>query len=144
MTHSPVLLFKISNKSKNLAKISKMNVLNYFTCFQTFHGWKWSLEGRHHSHSIVGDFILLGLRILTGKKHRQMQLQCLQKVRIQTFGSLVHQINSLQEVLKLKQNFQNFFVIGPFCTPHSTCLDIGFWYGSFILKRCIFNLSSFN
>ena len=39
----------------------------------------------------------------------------------------VHQINSLYEVLKHKQNFRKkkvatgktpFFVIGPFCTPH--------------------------
>ena len=35
------------------------------------------------------------LRILTGKKHRQIKLQCLQKVRIWTFESLVHQINLL-------------------------------------------------
>ena len=43
--------------------------------------------------------------------------------------------NSLQEVLKLKQNFQKnkavtektlFFVIGPFCTHHTICLNIGF------------------
>ena len=75
------------------------------------------------------------LRILTGKKHRQIKLQRLQKVRIWTFGWLVHQINSLQEVLKLKQNFQKnkpvtgktpFFLIGPFCTHHSICLNIGF------------------
>ena len=46
------------------------------------------------------------LRILTGKKHRQIKLQRLRKVRIWAFGSLVHQINSLEEVLKLKQNFQ--------------------------------------
>ena len=25
-----------------------------------------------------------------------------------------------------------FFVIGPFCTPHSICLNIGFWEGSFV------------
>ena len=46
------------------------------------------------------------LRILTGKRHRQVKPQRLQKVRIWTFGLLVHQINSLQEVLKLKLNFQ--------------------------------------
>ena len=33
--------------------------------------------------------------ILTGKKHRQITLQRLQKVGIRTFGWLVHQINSL-------------------------------------------------
>ena len=36
----------------------------------------------------------LFLSILTGKKHPQIKLQCLQKVRIETFGSLVHQISS--------------------------------------------------
>ena len=93
------------------------------------------------------------LRILTGKKHRQIKLQHLQKVGIWAFGSLIHQINSLWQVLKLKQNFEKnkvvfgktpFFVIGPFCTHHSICLNIGFWYGSFVWKWCTFNLSAFN
>ena len=35
------------------------------------------------------------LRILTGKKHRQIKLQRLAKVRIWVFGLLAHQINSL-------------------------------------------------
>ena len=34
------------------------------------------------------------LRILTGKKHPKIKLQRLRKIRIWTFGSLVHQINS--------------------------------------------------
>ena len=38
------------------------------------------------------DFLLL--RILTGKKHPKVKLQRLRKIRILTFGSLVHQINS--------------------------------------------------
>ena len=46
------------------------------------------------------------LRILTGKEHPKIKLQRLQKIRIWTFGLLVHQINSFQEVLKLKQIFQ--------------------------------------
>ena len=62
----------------------------------------------------------------------------LTKVRIWAFGLLVHQINSLQEILKLKQNYlvntvkkvvtgkTPFFVVGPFCTHHSICLNIGF------------------
>ena len=33
-----------------------------------------------------------------------------------------------------------FFVIGPFCTLHSSCLNIGFWRGSFVSKWCVFNL----
>ena len=67
------------------------------------------------------------------QKYRQIKLQHLQKVRIWGFGSLVHQINSLEEILKLKQNFQKnkvvtgktpFFAIGPFCTHHSICLTL--------------------
>ena len=27
-----------------------------------------------------------------------------------------------------------FFVTGAFCTPHSICLNIGFWQGSFVWK----------
>ena len=50
--------------------------------------------------------IFRNLRILTGKKHRQIKLQRLQKVQIWAFGVLVQQINSLKEVLKLKQNVQ--------------------------------------
>ena len=38
---------------------------------------------------------LLVLRILTGKKHRQIKLQRLQKVQIWAFGLSVQQINSL-------------------------------------------------
>ena len=75
------------------------------------------------------------LRILTGKKKRQIKLKRLQKVRMWAFGSLVHQISSLKEVLNLKQNFQKnkvvtvktpFFVIGLFCTHHSIYLNTGF------------------
>ena len=71
----------------------------------------------------------------TGKKHRQIKLQRLKKVRVWAFGWLVHQISSLQKVLKLKQNLQingvvtgkiPLFAIGPFCTPYSICLNIGF------------------
>ena len=35
-------------------------------------------------------------------------------------------------------------MIGPFCTHHSICLKIGFWYGGFVWKWCILNLSPFN
>ena len=46
-----------------------------------------------------------------------------------------NEINSLQEVLKLEQNFlknkavtgkTTLFVRGPFCTYNSICLNIGF------------------
>ena len=75
------------------------------------------------------------LRILTGKKHPKIKLQRLQKIQICTLGSLVHQINSFQEVLKLEQIFQKsklvtgktpLSVTGPFCSRHSGCINIGF------------------
>ena len=71
------------------------------------------------------------IRILTGKNNPQIKFQRLQKVRIWTFGSLVHQNNSIRGI-KLKQKFQKnevvtgktpFFVIAPFCT-HYTILFI--------------------
>ena len=34
-------------------------------------------------------------------------------------------------------------MIGPVCTDNSICLHIGFWYGSFAWKWCVFNLSAF-
>ena len=93
------------------------------------------------------------LKILTEKKHPQIKLQRFRKVGIWTFRWLIHQINSLNEVLKLKQNFRKnkvvtgktpFFVICPFCTILSVCLNIGFWQSSFVWKFCTFNLSTFN
>ena len=30
---------------------------------------------------------------------------------------------------------------GPFCTHHSVCLNIGFWYGSFAWKWYVFNMA---
>ena len=80
--------------------------------------------------------LVFHLRILTGKKHPKIKLQYLGKLWIWTFGSLVHQINSFQEALKLKQIFQknkavtgktSLFAIGQFCSHHSICLNIGFW-----------------
>ena len=94
------------------------------------------------------------LRILTRKKHRQIKLQRFQSIRIWAFWLLARQIDSLTEILKLIQNFQKnkvvtaktlFFVISPFCTHHSFCLNIlSFWYGSFVWKWCVFNFSFFN
>ena len=75
------------------------------------------------------------LRILTGKKHAKIKHQRLRKIRTWTFRSLVHQINTFQEVLTLEQSFQKNkvftgktpqFVIGPFCSRHSICFNIGF------------------
>ena len=74
------------------------------------------------------------LRILTGKNHPKIKLQRLLKIRIWTFESLVHQINSLK-VLKLEKFFQRnevvtgktpLFVMSPLCSRHSICLNIGF------------------
>ena len=70
------------------------------------------------------------LRIPTGKKLSQMKLPRFRKVGIWIFAWLAHQINSLYKVLKLKQNFRKNKIVagktGPFCTPHSICLHIGF------------------
>ena len=38
----------------------------------------------------------------------------------------------------------SLFVIDPFCSWHSICLNIGFWQSSFEWKWCVFNLSGFN
>ena len=87
----------------------------------------------------------LHLRILTEKKHPKVKLQRLRKIGIWTFGSLVHQINSFYNILKLEQIFEKYkvvtgktplFVIGPFCSPHSVCLNIDFWQSSFQWKWC--------
>ena len=52
-----------------------------------------------------------------------------------------------------KQNFQKnkvdigkaaFFVISPFCSPYSICLDIGFWEDSFVWTCYAFNHSTIN
>ena len=75
------------------------------------------------------------LRILTVKKHPKIKLQHLRKIQIRTFGSMVHQINSFYKVLKLEQILQKnkvvtgkapLFVIGPFWSCHSICLNTGF------------------
>ena len=66
--------------------------------------------------------------MLPGKTHLQIKLYRLQK-------SATIAIDSLQEVLKLKQNFQKYklvtgktpvFVIGLFCSHYSICLNIVF------------------
>ena len=90
------------------------------------------------------------LRILTGKKLRQIKLQRLQKVQIWVFGLLVQQINSLKEVLTKTKFSKNkivtgktpFFLRSPFCSHHFICLNIGFWHGTFVWKWRVFNLSA--
>ena len=88
------------------------------------------------------------LWILTGKKHLKIKLQRLRKIWIWTFGSLV--------VLKGSKTGTNFpknkvvtgqtplLVIGPFCSCHSICLNIGLWQISVEWKLYVFNLSGFN
>ena len=80
-------------------------------------------------------FLISALGILTGKKQPKIKLQRLQKIRLWTIRLLAHQINSFQEVLKLEKIFQKskrvsgktpLFVIGPFCSCRSICLNIGF------------------
>ena len=93
------------------------------------------------------------VRILTRKMHPKIKLQRSRKIRIWTFGSLVHQIKSFQEVPKREQIFQknkvvkgktSLFVIGPFCSRHYICLNIDFWQSSFEWTWCAFSLSGFN
>ena len=108
-----------------------------------------------HNQFAIPVFIWLcfDLRILTGKKDPKIKLHRLRKIRIRTFGSMVHQINSFQGVLRLRQIFQKnkaftgktpLFVEGQFCSRHSVWLNIGFWQSSFEWKWCVFNLSGFN
>ena len=122
-------------------------VQNYFSSYVYLKDIYWHLKR-------IGQIQFVSeLRILTGKKHPQIKLQRFRKLWIWTFGWLLHQTNFLYEALKLKQNFRKnkvvtgktrFFVIGLFCTPHSICLNIGFWQSSFVWTCCVFNLSAFN
>ena len=74
-----------------------------------YHKVLWSKSKKLHSLGKINSFFVSGdtakikvsenspplsLRILTGKKHSKIKLQRLRKMRIWTFGSLVHQINS--------------------------------------------------
>ena len=112
-------------KTTNATKLTKTILKSSYRVLQGTSKWK-TLK-----HSVYF------LRILTEKKHRQIKLQRLQKVGIWAFGSLVHQTNSLQEVLKQKQYFRKnkvvtrktpFFVIGPFCTDYSIIVLILYYY----------------
>ena len=78
---------------------------------------------------------------------REKHPQGFRKLWIWPFGEGVHQMKSSEEVLKLTQNFQKneivtgkiqFFEMVPFFTPHSICLYIGLWEGSFLWKRFSF------
>ena len=106
---------------------------------------------------IFGEYIVLSIPYFSciqidfkdthRKKHPNVKLQHFRKVWIWTFGSLVHQIDSVCEVSKLKQNFRKRNVVTgktPFFNPHSICLNIGFWQSSFVRKCYVVNLSTFN
>ena len=93
------------------------------------------------------------LRIPARKKKPQIKLQHIRKVWIWTFGSFLQQLNSLYEVLVMKQNCQKnkvvthknpFFVIVHFILPIIFVLALAFYSAVFIGKCCLFNLSSFN
>ena len=110
-----------SNKNKLI--LLKFLITCIPTTFHKYHSFEQNINSVFH------------LWILTGKKHPKIKLQCLRKIQIWTFGSLVHQINSFQEVLKLKQIFQRnkavtgktpLFVIGQCFSHHSICFNIAF------------------
>ena len=51
----------------------------------------------------------------------------------------------IRAFLYSKLNFQTpFFMVDPFCTPHSICLDIGFGQGSSVWKCCSLNCRALN
>ena len=87
-----------------------------------------------------------------------MKLQRLQKVQIWAFGLLVQQFNSLQEVLKLKQNFQKnkavtgktlFFVIGSFYSSFyilfvsALASDMAVLYGNYAVSILVLSTEKF-
>ena len=83
---------KINKKSKDVV-ISAY----YRQLAGDFKQYKTYLESIDNQPVILSDIkhiLKVFLRILTGKKHPKIKLQCLRKIRIWTFGSLVHQINS--------------------------------------------------
>ena len=49
---------------------------------------------------------------------------------------LIHKLNLQQN--KVVSGKSPFFLIGPFCTRHSICLNIGFWKDSFVSECCPF------
>ena len=90
-------------------------------------------------HDILNQFSTLfhlkSLKILTGKKHPKIKLQLLTKntnIDIWVVGTSNYLFLNGS---KTRTNFPNF-VIGPFCSRHSNCLNVSF--------RCVVNLSGFN
>ena len=99
-----------------------------------FHGNEKPIQwARQKEHQMVS----MGMRKKrkTGKKHPKIKLQRLRKIQILTFGLLLHQINSFQEVVKLEKNFPKkyvvtgktpLFVIGSSYSRHCISLNTGF------------------
>ena len=77
--------------------------------------------------SHLGAFLIQTiLRILTGKKHLTIKLQCLRKIRIWIFVSLVHEITQIKSIFqknKVVTGKTPLFMIGQFCSRHSICLN---------------------
>ena len=65
-----------------------------------------SIQSYHFFEVLVKHAVKHLIKDTHRKKHPKTKLQRLRKIQILIFGSLVHQINSFQEVLELEQIFQ--------------------------------------
>ena len=90
------------------------------------------------------------LRKLTWKKYSQIKLPRLRKVWYEHLSSWYINFSLYKRFLYWNKIFKNkvvtgktwSFVIHPFCTPHSICLNLSFWQSSFVWKYYVFNLST--
>ena len=64
----------------------------------------------------------------------------LNQIFIRGFDTAVIKLDN--EIMRLVTKKAWFFFISPFYTPHSNCLNIGFWSGSFVWKCCVFYRST--
>ena len=93
-------------------------------------------------------------RILTGKKAHSNKTPPLTKsmnlgIWVNDTFMLYKRLLYWNNTFKKKNNKvitgkTPLFVIGPFRTAHSICLDIKFWQGNFVWKCYVSNLSTFN
>ena len=100
-------LFKCRHSDPSILRSSQQN---YFQSPESIQSFKKNFATSVAFKDLVtnkkkhpGNFLL---RILTGKKHPKIKLQPLRKRRILIFGSLVHKINSFEDVLKTEQIFE--------------------------------------
>ena len=95
------------------------------------------------------------LRIFTGREnHRQFNSSDYKKYKYGHLDCCYIKSTFYKKFLNWKKIFKKikyvvtgktpFFVIGPSPSHKSNCLSIGFWYGSFVWKWCVFNLNGFN